>query len=237
MITMAFSLPLGERLHGQPLPTQDRSAVWQHAAAASPSVWICMGLVEDKHALRSSMRGVRDAIGPLQRKGYEDDLAERLYKLPAVRNSRVVGVYQAYGSEASLDDLVRALRLLDPSPIVAYPVMHTDSIITFAAVERGEAPLFVQDPTLIQPLDIVSSERLVRAEDIDLLFVPGIAFDENCRRLGQGGGCYDRFIPHLRGDCLVVGVAFDEQICESVPYGVHDRRMDYVVTPSRIIQR
>ena len=83
-----------------------------------------MGLVEDKHALRSSMRGVRDAIGPLQRKGYEDDLAERLYKLPAVRNSRVVGVYQAYGSEASLDDLVRALRLLDPSPIIAYPVMQ-----------------------------------------------------------------------------------------------------------------
>ncbi|MGN0072578.1 MAG: 5-formyltetrahydrofolate cyclo-ligase [Coriobacteriales bacterium] len=196
-----------------------------------------MGLVEDKHALRVQMRSIRDGISLLQRKDYEDALAERLYNLPAVRNSRVMGVYQAYGSEASLDDLVKALRLLDPSPVIAYPAMLPGDIITFAAVERGEKPAYVDNPASIQSFESIAKDRDVRPEDIDLLFVPGIAFDEECHRLGQGGGCYDRFIPHLKGDCLVVGVAFDEQICQAVPFGVHDRRMDYVVTPSRIIQR
>lgn len=196
-----------------------------------------MGLLEDKLALRTMMRSKRDAINPLQRKAYEDDLSERLYNLPAVRNARIIGVYQAYGSEVSLDDLVKALRLLNPSPAIAYPVVHPGDILTFASVERGEVPEFISDPAASLPIDAVPVERSVRAEDIDLLLVPGIAFDESCRRLGQGSGCYDRFIPHLKPDCLVVGVAFDEQICEAVPFGVHDRRMDYVVTPTRIIQR
>lgn len=196
-----------------------------------------MGLIEDKYALRMEMRAIRDGISLLQRKSYEDSLAERLYNLPAVRNSRVVGVYQAYGSEASLDDLVKALRLLDPSPVVAYPVVLPGDIITFAAVERGERPAYVAEPAAVQSMDSIARDRAVRPEDIDLLFVPGVAFDEGCYRLGQGGGCYDRFIPYLKGECLVVGVAFDEQICQQVPYGVHDRRMDYVVTPTRIIQR
>lgn len=196
-----------------------------------------MGLIEDKHALRMEMRAIRDGISLLQRKSYDDSLAERLYNLPAVRNSRVVGVYQAYGSEASLDDLVKALRLLDPSPVVAYPVVLPGDTIVFAAVERGEKPAYLAEPTAVQTLDSIAKDRSVSPEDIDLLLVPGVAFDERCYRLGQGGGCYDRFIPHLRGECLVVGVAYDEQICEHVPYGVHDRRMDYVVTPTRIIQR
>ena len=196
-----------------------------------------MGLIEDKHALRMEMRAIRDGISLLQRKSYDDSLAERLYNLPAVRNSRVVGVYQAYGSEASLDDLVKALRLLDPSPVVAYPVVLPGDALAFAAVERGEKPAYLTEPAAVQSLDSIAKDRSISPEDIDLLLVPGVAFDEKCYRLGQGGGCYDRFIPRLRGECLVVGVAYDEQICEHVPYGVHDRRMDYVVTPTRIIQR
>ena len=196
-----------------------------------------MDLIQEKAELRAEMRRVRASIEPSSRKAYEDDIAERLYRLPAVRNAKVIGVYQAVGSEVSVDDLVRALRLLDPMPIVAYPVVHGEGIMTFSAVEHGEKPEFLLNPAAVIHMDALPKERHIHANNIDLLLVPGIAFDESCHRLGQGGGYYDRLIPHLNPECLTVGIAFDEQICESIPTGVHDRRIDYVVTPTRIIQR
>ena len=75
----------------------------------------------------------------------------------------------------------------------------------------------------------------VRAADLDpvlldLVVVPGLAFRPDGRRLGQGGGHYDRFLPRLRPDCRTVGAAFAEQLVADVPTEPHDVRLDLVVT-------
>ena len=72
---------------------------------------------------------------------------------------------------------------------------------------------------------------------IDLALVPGLAFAPDGRRLGRGGGYYDRLLPTLRGDCLKVGVAFDEQILDDLPTEPHDALLEIVVTPSRTFRR
>jgi len=83
---------------------------------------------------------------------------------------------------------------------------------------------------------------------IDLVLVPGVAFDAQCHRLGQGRGYYDSFLQRaidaneskgLARPCTV-GLCFDEQVLrdgEHVPVQEHDIPLDYIVTPSRIIQR
>lgn len=196
-----------------------------------------MDLLQEKAAIRAQMCALRASITPPARKKAQDDLAERLYSLSSVRNAKVVGVYQAVGSELSINDLVKALRLLKPSPIIAYPVVCGDGIMEFIALEPGENHICLQSPSQIVPLEALDRSKIVEPSNLDLLFVPGVAFDEKCFRLGMGGGFYDRFLPKLKGDCLTVGIAFDEQIMEKVPSGVHDRRVDYVATPTRIIQR
>ena len=196
-----------------------------------------MDLMQDKAQLRKQLREIRKAISPETRKRYEDDIAERLYSLPAVKNARVIGVYSAMGSEASVNDLVKALRLDPPGPTIAYPVVHGGGLMTFFAIELGMSAVFVDNPAQVVTLDSLPKEGIVPASSIDLLLVPGLGFDESCRRLGQGGGYYDRFLPLLKDDCIVVGVAFDEQIVETVPTGPHDRKVDYVVTPTRIIRK
>lgn len=183
------------------------------------------------------MREARKAIAPEARKAHEDAIAERLYSLPAVKNARVVGVYSAMGSEASVNDLVRALRLDPPGPTIAYPVVHEGGFMTFFAIEPGMSAVFIDNPVQPVAVETLPKEGIVRAASIDILLVPGVAFDESCRRLGQGGGFYDRYLPQLKDDCIVVGVAFDEQICDCIPTGPHDRKVDYVVTPTRIIGR
>lgn len=68
---------------------------------------------------------------------------------------------------------------------------------------------------------------------LDVVLVPGVAFDRCGGRLGSGGGYYDRFLPTT--PALRVGIAFDQCLAEELPYGEHDQRMDWVATPTEII--
>lgn len=71
--------------------------------------------------------------------------------------------------------------------------------------------------------------------DINLFFVPGVAFTEAGVRLGQGGGWYDRALGGKDEYVPCIGVAFDEQLADALPCEPHDVVMDYIATPSRFI--
>jgi 5-formyltetrahydrofolate cyclo-ligase len=64
---------------------------------------------------------------------------------------------------------------------------------------------------------------------LDVVVVPGLAFTPDGRRLGQGGGHYDRFLARLRPSCVTVGAAYAEQLVEDLPTEAHDVRVDLVV--------
>jgi 5-formyltetrahydrofolate cyclo-ligase len=65
---------------------------------------------------------------------------------------------------------------------------------------------------------------------LDLVLVPGLAFTRDGRRLGRGGGHYDRFLAELPGSCATIGVCFAEQILDDLPEESHDRRVGLVVS-------
>lgn len=75
---------------------------------------------------------------------------------------------------------------------------------------------------------------------LDVVIVPGVAFDKGCRRLGRGKGYYDTFLQALsaaRAACglpppVAIGTCLDEQLVPEVPVDTHDRVLDAVVTPS-----
>jgi 5-formyltetrahydrofolate cyclo-ligase len=67
---------------------------------------------------------------------------------------------------------------------------------------------------------------------IDVVIVPGIAFDTLKNRLGRGKGYYDRFLE--RNNLLKIGICFDFQLLETVPYSVLDVKMDIIVTPGGV---
>lgn len=69
---------------------------------------------------------------------------------------------------------------------------------------------------------------------LDLILVPGIAFDLHGRRLGRGKGFYDALLATVRG--ATCGVAFDEQIVESIPVEPHDIHLNCILTPTRWLQ-
>jgi 5-formyltetrahydrofolate cyclo-ligase len=69
---------------------------------------------------------------------------------------------------------------------------------------------------------------------IDLILVPGVAFDLRGNRLGRGKGFYDRLLENFRG--MKCGVGFDEQIISEVPVESHDAPLDFIFTPARCVK-
>ena len=70
--------------------------------------------------------------------------------------------------------------------------------------------------------------------NIDLVVVPGVAFDTKKNRLGRGKGYYDRFFKKKR--TIKIGVGFDFQLVNSVPVKSWDKRLDMIITPSTTIE-
>ena len=77
-------------------------------------------------------------------------------------------------------------------------------------------------------------EKVVQPQDIDLIMVPGVAFDERGGRTGHGKGYYDKLLEHARPDCPLVALAFDCQMFAEIPMQSHDIFMDKVITESAI---
>jgi 5-formyltetrahydrofolate cyclo-ligase len=72
--------------------------------------------------------------------------------------------------------------------------------------------------------------QIMQVRDIDVVLVPGIAFDREGNRLGRGKGCYDRFLCTLQPHTRTVGLAFDFQIVSSLPVSACDVRVDRVLS-------
>lgn len=82
-------------------------------------------------------------------------------------------------------------------------------------------------------LRTVAAKRL-QPEDLDLIMVPGVAFDRNGGRTGHGKGYYDKLLEHARADTPLVALAFECQMFPEIPCEDHDIYMDKVVTESAV---
>lgn len=78
------------------------------------------------------------------------------------------------------------------------------------------------------------ADRRVDARRLDLVVVPGVAFDRRGHRLGHGKGYYDRLLAQVRPDAPLVGLAFECQLFPEIPSGPHDVAMDRVITEKAV---
>jgi 5-formyltetrahydrofolate cyclo-ligase len=76
--------------------------------------------------------------------------------------------------------------------------------------------------------------KQVAATDLDLVMVPGVAFDRRGARMGHGKGYYDKLLQHARPDAALVALAFECQLFPEVPTAAHDIFMDKIITQQAI---
>ncbi len=80
-------------------------------------------------------------------------------------------------------------------------------------------------------------DRIVNPETLDLIMVPGVGFDYQGGRIGNGAGYYDRLLNKVRDDTVLSAVCYQCQVLTEIPMDTHDVYMDYVFTESNTYHR
>jgi len=168
--------------------------------------------------MRAALRRVEP--GEAARAGRE--AARRILELAELAAAPRVALYAALADELPSRDLFDALRRRGTPTL--FPRCLDDGRLAFAAVRRWE-DLVPGRYGLAEP-----REGAVALEVADVVVVPGLAFDAQGRRLGRGGGYYDRTFPPGGTAPFLVGAGFAFQRVAEVPAGPDDRAMDAVVT-------
>jgi 5-formyltetrahydrofolate cyclo-ligase len=80
------------------------------------------------------------------------------------------------------------------------------------------------------------ADKRIDVEELDLIMVPGVAFDRRGARMGHGFGYYDKLLEHARADAPLVALAFECQMFPEIPTQAHDVFMDKIVTERAIYE-
>jgi 5-formyltetrahydrofolate cyclo-ligase len=79
-------------------------------------------------------------------------------------------------------------------------------------------------------------DKQCQAEELDVVMVPGVAFDRRGARMGHGKGYYDKLLQHARADTPLVALAFECQFFPEIPVAPHDIFMDKIITEATVYQ-
>jgi 5-formyltetrahydrofolate cyclo-ligase len=189
-------------------------------------------LHEAKLLLRRQVLAARDAMAQEDRTMAAQAIIARVVTLPSFAAARTVLLTLAFRTEWSTLPLVHAA--LAAGKTVAIPrvnvAMRMLDLFVLADPEHdvGTGHLGIPEPLPHCPK--------VPADAIEWVLVPGVAFDSAGRRLGYGGGYYDRLLPLLPRVATRVAGAFEIQIVDRVPAAPHDLTVDTIVTETRILE-
>lgn len=199
--------------------------------------------LDQKHAARALARASLAGLAKAQRGPASAALCTRVGALPEWRAARVRMAFVPAPSEPDIWPLVVASAR--GGARVALPRTNW-SDRSMGAAELASVDNLSQDLLARQGvLEAAPHLPALAPEAIDVVLVPGVAFDMRGGRVGRGAGFYDRFLASMRAEIergpyarsrergVLVGVCFDEQMLDEVPMEAQDVRMDVVITPTR----
>jgi len=172
------------------------------------------------------MLKIRDGIPKDIREVKSGIIKKRLFSLDRFKKSKAVMFYVSFGSEVETWKMMRDCLMLRKKVIVPYINGMSRALVPvqiggLEELREGRWGIF-------QP----ERKRNFPLKDIDLVVVPGIAFDRKFFRIGFGKGYYDAFLK--KTGCTKVGLCYESQITGWIDAERHDISMDMLITEKRI---
>ncbi len=167
----------------------------------------------------------RNALAGSQVEGQSALVQQHVIASKEFLQARVVGAYHAIGSEVRTDRIIAAARAQGKK--VALPRVEGERM---AFYEYAEGDELVQGRFgVMEPRPSLAAMDSV----VDLVLVPGVAFDRRGCRIGYGKGYYDRYLSMQHS--FSMGLAYSFQLVDELPRGRFDRRISAVATEEGII--
>jgi 5-formyltetrahydrofolate cyclo-ligase len=173
-----------------------------------------------KAAIRAQIAGQRPDFQILEK--MSATIVQKLQTLELFSSARAVGAYMPLADEVDIAPLFKSLEK-------TFYIPAFDNASGGYRMARLTAELKKGQFAIHEPAVPVFAAK----DELDLIIVPGVAFDHAGRRIGRGGGFYDRLLPQYR--TVRAGICFDFQCLEVIPAEEHDVRMNWVVTETQIL--
>ena len=182
----------------------------------------------DKASIRERIRKKKKERTDREQMQESKQILDYFIQSPLYRNADTVYTYVSYNQEVDTRALIR--RALEDGKKVAVPKVEGQNI-TFYEIHTID-DLVVGYQGIPEPCttQVGNGHKIIHV-------LPGLCFDIIGNRLGYGGGFYDRyFMNHDTKNQKRVAFAFEFQVCEQLDVEAHDQRVEYIITPKKIIE-
>jgi 5-formyltetrahydrofolate cyclo-ligase len=185
-----------------------------------------------KNNLRKNMISKRKNMGIEDVTAFSNKIIDTIMELTEFKNFKNIMLYLSFNNEVNTYPLVKWCFDNNKTVIAPYCIQSNKEIVPYK-ITNLENDLIKSTFGVMEPNHNLLEK--VNIEDIDLIIVPGVAFDEHCNRIGFGAGYYDRFLCKKSKNTPAIGVAYDYQIIDKVPTDEYDVPLDFIITEKRVI--
>jgi len=154
-------------------------------------------------------------------------IQEKLFNLQQYKQAKTIMFFVSFNSEVNTHEMIKdALKnKIIVVPKVVHHEIEPSIILDFdSLIQSGRFGI-------LEPIELMK----ISYKNINLVLVPGIAFDKNGHRVGYGFGFYDKFLARVP-KAVKIGLCFDFQVVDEIPHEQHDVPVDLIVTEKRVIE-
>jgi 5-formyltetrahydrofolate cyclo-ligase len=187
---------------------------------------------DSKKTIRIETLQRRDAIQRDLKEVKDSSIMHRVFQLPEFKDARSILFYASFRSEVDTIDMIKIS--LNMGKIIVMPKVDRENgrlnlyeIKNMNELVRGY--MWILEP-------FVDEDRSRSLDDIDLVIIPGAAFDVYGNRLGYGAGYYDKLLSETKRKIPIIAPAYEEQVVEGIPAESHDVKVDKIITDKRVIE-
>lgn len=185
-----------------------------------------------KQKLKSEIFEKRKSLSKEEVNLRSEKIKERLYSLAEFKKSKNILTYISFKNEVDTINIIRGL-LIKKEKNVLVPYVDKDKLIQISRINSFD-DLEPKTFGILEPKE--DKIKNFDINELDLVIVPGIAFDKNGHRIGYGYGYYDRLLGKLGKNTTKIGLCYDFQLIDKIPEEKHDVPMDIVITEERVIK-
>ena len=175
-------------------------------------------------------KAIQDKLSVMDVSSYQkrsETIHTNLFQSSAWKQARTIGVTISRFPEVDTYKIIQK-AWAEGKTVAAPRCVHKERLLQFYKIhsfEDVESSYY----GLLEPLVSLAA---VRPKEIDLLIVPGLGYDKKGYRIGFGGGYYDRFLAHFKGD--TVSLFFSEQLLSSIPIENWDQPVNCLIGEASI---
>jgi len=183
-----------------------------------------------KDIIRNKILNLRAGLSKNEVMEKSAKIQERLYETQHYQSSRTIMTYVDIQNEVETRSIIA--RAFNEGKNVVVPVCGSNYNLLPVKIESFDD----LEPGTMGILEPKKTKSIVDVKKLDLVLVPGIAFDRKGNRLGYGLAYYDRFLNKLSPSTVTIALAYSFQVLPSVPREEHDHKVNIIITEKEIIR-